>query len=502
MGAAAAHRVEPTAPRMTSALGSWYQIDHDGQQYFGNVVLREFYQFRHEGQHYLFNVATMTPHQITEPVARLVDNVASALGSGLISGQAMAALRRLGLVAGDAPLPTPAADGTPADGETTAVAGAPDYGIASMALFVAQQCNMACVYCYGQAGEYADKGMMTPATAFKAVDWLLANSGRLESVHVSFFGGEPMMNFPLIKKVVDYAKQAAQQCGKQVTFGMTTNASLLTDQRIAYLREHAIVPIISFDGPAHIQNRQRPFSNGKGSYNKVQANLQKLHKVFPLTLARATLHGDADPADIRAGLAQAGFQSFAIAKASPVILDGDPTSPDQDPRDARLLAMELDMAQALRRDIKARQVNAGAASNGKVAQLLGQLMVGGKRQYHCGVGRSMVAITTAGDIYPCHRFAGQADMKMGHIDSYRFDRINDYHRAAVDNLPQCRSCWVRYACSGGCFYDNKAARGDVRLPDHAHCRETRALMEAAIVLLLQLDDEDKTYVRDCLKIAA
>jgi uncharacterized protein len=483
-------------------FNSYYEIEQDGRKYFGNVSLKEFHNFRQEGENYLFNVATMMPYPLSESVARLVDKVASSFGGGLFSEQSMEVLKKLDLVAGierqpASPVREPAvgeAELKPADG------AASRHAVSSIALFVAQECNMACVYCYGQGGEYADKGMMNAETAFKAVDWLMKNSGDIESVNISFFGGEPMMNFPLIKKVVKYAKQAAQKQGKKITFGMTTNASLLSDQRIAYLKEENIHPLISFDGSAEIQNRQRPFTNGKGSYDKTYANIQKLQKVFPIVMARATQYGDTDPAEIRAGLEQAGFKSFMIEKASRVILDN-PLAEGEQPSeqaDERTIAMEKSLALDLLRDIKARKVGKEAA-NSMVGFFVGQMISTEKRHYFCGVGRGMAAITISGDIYPCHRFAGQEDMKLGNIDSYKVDGINDYHRAVVENLPECKTCWARHACGGGCFYESKAARGDIHLPDRSHCAEIKALMEMAIPLYLQLDDADKVYVKDSLK---
>lgn len=483
-------------------LNSYYEIEQGDQKFFGNVSLKEFHLFRQDGENYLFNVATMMPRRITEPVARLVEKVASSFGGALISGRMMEELKQLDLVVGIERQPAPSAPEALATGAKPADGAAARYGVGSIALFVAQECNMACVYCYGQGGEYADKGMMNADTAFKAVDWLMKNSGGIESVHIGFFGGEPLMNFPLIKKVVDYAKQEAEKCAKKITFGITTNASLLSEQRIAYLREENIDPMISFDGSPEIQNRQRPFKNGNGSYNKTYINIQKLKKVFPQVMARATLHGDADPLEVRAGLEQAGFKSFVMKKASRVILDNPATEgvscTDQIQTDERMIAMEKSMAHGLLHDIKARKV-APATSSSMVGFYVGQLISSGKRQYYCGVGRGMAAITTSGDIYPCHRFAGQEDMKLGNIDSYKADGINDYHRAAVDNLPECKHCWARYACGGGCFYESKAARGDVRLPDRSFCHETKAMMEIAIPLYLQLDDADKTYIKDYLK---
>lgn len=481
-------------------LNTYYEIEKAGQKYFGNVTLKEFHSFRQDGEFYLFNVAAMMPYRISEPVARLLEKMTSFFGGGLISGQAMEELIKLDLVAGNERRPDPSLSkpgAKAAEDEATT-----HYAVGNVALFIAQECNMACVYCYGQGGEYTDKSMMSSATAFKAVDWLMENSGDIESVNISFFGGEPLLNFPLIEKVVSYARLAAGKRGKKITFALTTNASLLTDRRIAFLQKENISPIISFDGSAEIQDRQRPFTNGKASYGKVYANIQKLRKVFPDLMARATLHGDADPADARAGLERAGFRIFAIAKASPVILDGHgvggEASPEQKRGDERMQSMEKSMARDLMRAIRARNVGV-EVMNGKVGFYIGHLILSGKRHYYCGVGRGMAAITTSGDIYPCHRFAGQKDMKLGTIDSYKPDGINDYHRAVVDNLPECRHCWARHACGGGCFYESKAARGDVRLPDRAFCRETKALIEMAISLYLQLDDEDKTYVKDYLR---
>jgi uncharacterized protein len=476
-----------------------YVIERDGHRYFGNVWLKDFHIFEQDGESYLFNVENLTPYRVTDKVARLVNRVSRSFGNGLLSGQDMEEINKFELVAGASGLPasagTAAEDGAkPPDGK------AAHHAVSNISLFVAQACNMACVYCYGQGGEYASKGMMSADVAFRAVDWLMDSSGDSESVNIGFFGGEPMMNFPLIKKVVRYAKWQAEKHGKKVTFGMTTNASLLTDSRIAYLKEEDIVPMVSFDGTAELQDRQRPFNNGKGSHGKVFANIRKLQKVFPQVMARATLYGDADPAKVRAGMEEAGIRAFSMVKAAPVILDG-PVNADlleQQRVQERIISMEIGWGKDMLRDIKARNV-ADGMKNSKLGFFIWQMIAANKRHYYCGVGRGMAAITANGDIYPCHRFAGQDDMKMGNIETYQAGGINDYHRTIVNNLPECKRCWARFVCGGGCFYEGKAARGDIRLPDPAHCMEVKALMEAAIPIYLQLDEEDKTYIKGKLK---
>ncbi len=148
---------------------------------------------------------------------------------------------------------------TPAEGESGESRKKAEYPVTGIALFLAQECNMRCVYCYGDAGQYAGKGMMSDETAYRAVDWLMANAKNEENVGIDFFGGEPLLNFPLMKKVVPCAREKAAEKGKQVTFGISTNGSLLTDEIISFLKEEKIAPQIGFDGPPEYQNRQRPF---------------------------------------------------------------------------------------------------------------------------------------------------------------------------------------------------------------------------------------------------
>ena len=124
-----------------------------------------------------------------------------------------------------------------------------------------------------------------------------------------------------MKKVTAYAREKAMEKGKRVAFSITTNGSLITDEIISFLKEEKINPTISFDGPPAYHNRQRPFKDGSGSYDKVYANVQKLRAVFPNLAARATVHDDADPFRIKEGLKQAGFTSYSLIKSAPVILN-------------------------------------------------------------------------------------------------------------------------------------------------------------------------------------
>ena len=291
-----------------------YQIEYEGRRYFSNVSLREFHIFDCDGDSCLVDVKRMTSRPVSPRLADMLRGVASASGS-LISEPVMVELHNLKLIAGEED-----PNETRAEDRPGIAPQKDDFPVTGIDLFLAQECNMRCVYCYGVGGEYAGGGLMSEETAFRAVDWLIVNSRNALKVGIGFFGGEPLLNFPVMKKVVSYARtKAAEKC-KQINFNIITNGSLLTDEIISFLEDEKIEILISFDGPPEYQNRQRPFKDGSGSYDRVHANIQKLRAVFPNLKGRATVYGDADPFRIKEGLEQAGFTHCALIKASPAIL--------------------------------------------------------------------------------------------------------------------------------------------------------------------------------------
>lgn len=473
-----------------------YQVEYKGQTYFGNVSLREAHVFRYGSNCYLVDVERMAAYPISSRLAALIARAALP-SSGLIPESDMIELRKLKLIAEEAP----SLETSPED-ESGQPPLKAEYPVTSIALFLAQECNLRCVYCYGDAGEYAGKGMMSEETACLAVDWLIANSKNTEKVNICFFGGEPLLNFPVMKKIVAYAKEKTAQKGKQVTFSITTNGSLLNDEIISFLKNEKINPLISFDGPPEYQNRQRPFKDGRGSYDTVHSNVQKLRAVFPHLQARATVYGDANPFSITEGMEQAGFTSCLLTRASPILLNAQcaGTPPSEWLKEQtlqRMLDFNHKEVEQLLAAIRERKIDKDCPS----ALLLGitEMASEKKHYYGCGIGKGMAAISATGDIYPCQRFVGQEKMCMGNIGNYSAGGLNDYYRAVVDQFPECRYCWARYFCGGGCSYANKAHTGDMHRPDSLDCRERKATFEGLIHVYCQLDDSDKEYVKDILK---
>lgn len=473
-----------------------YEIEHEGRKYFGNVQLREFHVFSCDGDLLFVDVGKMTARQITPRTAAAIRRAASPF-CDLIPESVMLELRALDLATGakdDRPDPPPA-------GEPAESTGKVKFPVVNISLFLAQECNMRCIYCYGDGGGYAGKGMMSQETALKAVDWLMANAGSEAKVQVSFFGGEPLLNFPLMKKVVPYARARAAEKGKQISFGMTTNGSVLTDEIISFLKDEKIDFLLSFDGPPEVQNRQRPFRDGSGSYDAIRANIRKLRAVFPHVAANAVLCEDADPFRIEEGIKQAGITFYNMASASPVLLKRTPAGMTCDGSGERLLQRMLafyrDKTAELHTAILERTID-----EDRTPIMLFEMepIVSGRKRHHgCAVGKGMVGISVAGDIFPCHRFVGLEEMCMGNIADYRAGELTAYHRAVVDRHPECRTCWARYYCGGGCLYHNKAYTGDPYRPHDLFCREKRAVIEGLIHVYCRLNDHDKEYLKDALK---
>lgn len=475
----------------------YYTIEIQGQRCYCNVSLCECHTFEYDGNTYVFDVQKMTAHTIPAKLGGLIDRLRANPGL-LLPEAVMETLQALGLVPDDAA----EAPATPAPAQPDAASGDPEFSVTNIALFLAQECNMRCVYCYGDAGTFGGEGLMDEATALRAVDWLVAHSGKAPRISIGFFGGEPLLNLPLMRVVVAYAKQQAAKAGKTIGFSITTNASLLTDANIAFLREERIDPLISFDGPPEIQNRQRPFKDGRGSHDTVTANIAKLQQSCPHLTARATLCDGVDPLQIKKELQRLGFASYLITRVSPPIGQG----PGQDAPGktlaedlpAPMLAFNRQEAEELLVAIRER-----ALKKGSLPMVLGSmdvLLTGVKQHHGCGIGKTMAGVTVSGDVYPCHRFAGLTEKRQGNISAYDPREPNDYHLAFVDNLPECRGCWARYHCGGGCFYHNMALTGDMRRPDPAACRERRASFESLIHVFCQLSEEERAYARELLRV--
>ncbi len=478
-----------------------YTLSVDGRRLYGGVSLKEHHVVRRDEACFVLIVDDMTVAPIDPALADGISRLAFMPGT-LVPERLMHALQAAGLVAEDQAGPAAAPEDL-CGHEDAATPGRSSPGaVGNLALFLTQSCNLACSYCYGDSGTYGGGGLMSSETGRAAVDWLLASSGDARELRIGFFGGEPLLNLPVLQEVVAYARGRTAACGKEVSFSITTNATLIDDDVAVYLAAERIRPLVSCDGPPEVHDRQRPFKDGRGSHAEVVAAVQRLRPAFPDLRGRATVYGHTDPFAVRRGLDEAGFARHSVFLASPVVLHEDGCCREQVEREeqvARMLAYRRAESAGLFAAI-ARRAFDPAKPPAEVLEL-DKLAVRRKRHYGCGVGRGLRAVSVDGGIYPCHRFVGLEEFRMGDVGGRPAEGPTDYHRAVVQNLPACRACWARHFCGGGCFYDNLGRTGDMHRADPLFCEQTRTLFEDIVAGWCRLSDDDRAYVRDMIERA-
>lgn len=367
--------------------------------------------------------------------------------------------------------------------------------LASIALFVTQECNLRCIYCYGDGGSYGSGGNMTRDTALRSVDWLIEQSEDKKKLSISFFGGEPLLNFNLMKEVVEYALKRGKESSKEFNFCLTTNALLLDDEKITFLKEHKIIPLVSFDGPKELQDTQRPFKNGKGSYDAIMPKIRKLLEVVPESVCRTTIVGNTDPLIVDNFLREIGFDARSLLVASRSLFDKEHDSHLTDVALAGMLNRTEAEAQELRAGIRARDTDKlnKLKDSGLLTGNLEGFINGQKKLFPCGAGRASVAVSRSGDVYLCHRFVGSEDQKCGDIFSVDLER-EIYQTSALQFQDECASCFAKYLCAGGCYHDNLGTTGSIFEPNKDMCVLIRRSAELAATICSQLSEDDKTYL--------
>jgi uncharacterized protein len=344
---------------------------------------------------------------------------------------------------------------------------------------VTNQCNLSCTYCY----EYGEDKIvdtengtqpkfMSDATACESVDFALREARDNPTVHVTFFGGETLLNFPVLERTVAYARTRAAEAGKTVDFSLTTNATLLRPDIIDFLADNDIGVTISIDGPEDVQDRFRVFTNGLGSYDVAAPRIKALlarHRTRPIgarvTLTRQTL-------DIRRiyrhltgdmGFWEVGFAPVTTAPQRDYAIGGEGF--DTLLEQFRALAYEY-------RDAALDNRHHGFSN---VRETLQELHQGHAKAYPCGAGMGLMGVSTAGDVALCHRFAGSEEHALGDVRGgvnwTRQQAFLDAHHIA--GKTDCRTCWARPICAGGCYHEAHTRYGSTRSPNLHYCEWIR-----------------------------
>jgi uncharacterized protein len=348
--------------------------------------------------------------------------------------------------------------------------------IKAMCLHLAHDCNLRCDYCFAEGGAFAGRReMMSEEAAHAAIDYLVRVSGTRRNLEIDFFGGEPLMNFDVLKSTVAYARSLEAKHGKNFRFTVTTNGYHVTDEMKAYLDANMNNIVVSIDGRPHVHDAVRKTAGGKGSYAKVQKNAKDmlLHRGGEYYVRGTFTADNLDFAEDVLHVADMGFYGVSI---EPVVTKGaNAIREDQLPdiyKEYERLAAEYER--------RRRNGNGFAFFHFMVDLEGGPCMK--KRIRGCGAGTEYIAVSPGGDIYPCHQFVGRDGYRMGsvfedglsEVIAQKFDNCNIY------NMESCRKCWAKYYCSGGCAAANVNMNGDMMAPYEIGCAMQKKRLEIAI----------------------
>ncbi len=353
--------------------------------------------------------------------------------------------------------------------------------VKALCLHVAHTCNLNCSYCFASQGKYhGDRALMSFEVGKQALDFLLENSGTRHNLEVDFFGGEPLMNFDVVKQLVAYARSREAECGKHFRFTLTTNGMLIDDDVIDFANREMSNVVLSLDGRKEVHDRFRVDYAGNGSWERIVPKFQKLvaARGGKNYYMRGTFtHANPDfLKDIEQMLAL-GFTELSM---EPVVCAPDDPS----------ALTEEDLPIVMEQYEKLAELMLKRWREGRPFTFYHYMLdlKGGpcvyKRISGCGSGTEYMAVTPWGDLYPCHQFVGEEKFKLGNVwDGVTNDAVRDEFAACnVYSRPECRDCWAKLYCSGGCAANAYHATGSVR-GVYAHgCDLFRKRMECAIML--------------------
>ena len=397
-------------------------------------------------------------------------------------------------------------EGPPKDRVDTPVA----FPLNTLVLNVTNQCNLSCKYCYefGEdrlADQQGKAKFMPVETAQEAIDYLLENSPGRPSVHVTFFGGETLLNFKVMRSAIQYAVVKAKEAGKGIDFSLTTNGTLLNEEVIEFLSEYRVGVTISLDGDREMNDQFRVFKDGRGSYEIIAPKVKQLlarHTTRPIG-ARVTLTAQVSNVlkiyrhltnDL--GFREVGFAPVTTAPVRLYAIGGGGLD--------YMLAQFTTLANEYR-DCALRGEHHGFTN---VTDTLMELHHGVSKAFPCGAGLGLMGVAPSGDISPCHRFVDSDAHKLGHVST----GIDSEKQAAflkkghIGGKYDCHTCWARPLCSGGCHHEAFVRYGDTGHANLHYCDWIRGWTDLCLNIygeiaarnprfLKHFDDEERSVIQ-------
>lgn len=359
--------------------------------------------------------------------------------------------------------------------------------IKAMCIHIAHDCNLRCDYCFAAKGDFGHgRKLMDFETGKAAIDFLIEHSEGRRNLEIDFFGGEPLMNIEVIKKLVKYARGLEEKHNKNFRFTITTNGLTLNQDSINFINKEMSNAVLSIDGRPHVNDKFRVRIDGRGSYDKIVPLYQKLvsERVYKDYYVRGTFTNyNLDFAEDVKHLNSLGFDQISI---EPVVSErGLPYSLD-----------ELDLPVIFKEYEKLSKELIKAKKEGRGYNFFHFMLDldGGpcaiKRLRGCGAGSEYVAVTPEGDIYPCHQFVGMDEWKMGSVLDGKIDKnmTTIFADANLLKKEECQNCWAKYFCSGGCNANNQMYAGNINTPHKLSCEMEKKRLECAIMIKVALSE--------------
>ena len=353
--------------------------------------------------------------------------------------------------------------------------------VKALCLHIAHDCNLACRYCFAEEGEYhGRRALMSYEVGKKALDFLVANSGNREHLEVDFFGGEPLMNWDVVKQLVEYGRSLEKSNNKKFRFTLTTNGILLNDEILEFVNKEMGNIVLSIDGRKEINDKMRPFRGGQGSYDIIVPKFQKVAESRDQMnyYVRGTFtHNNLDFSKDVLHLADLGFKQISV---EPVVAQ--PTD-DYAIREEDLPILKEEYDKLAVEMIKRKKEGKAFNFFHFMIDLQGGPCVA-KRLSGCGSGTEYLAVTPWGDLYPCHQFVGNEKFLMGNVDTgvVRDDIRDEFKCCNVYAKDKCKKCFAKFYCSGGCAANSYNFHGNINDAYDIGCELQRKRIECAIML--------------------
>ncbi len=353
--------------------------------------------------------------------------------------------------------------------------------IKALCLHVAHTCNLNCSYCFASQGKYqGEKAIMSFEVGKRAIDFLIENSGTRTNLEVDFFGGEPLMNWDVVKQIVAYARSIEKEKGKNFRFTLTTNGMLLDDEVTEFCNKEMSNVVLSLDGRREVHDRLRKDYQGKGSYDVIVPKFQEFVKKRgdkSYYIRGTYTHNNVDFTNDILHMADLGFSELSMEPV--VCAPEDPYALTKEDLPELFRQYEILANEMIKRDREGR----GFTFYHYTIDLKNGPCIY-KRVSGCGSGTEYLAVTPWGDLYPCHQFVGDEDYLMGNVSDgvTNTEMREKFRKCNVYSRPECKDCWAKLYCSGGCAANAYHATGDISGVYEYGCELFKKRMECAIMI--------------------